>query len=280
VLTRLLAMLAAWAVTALLLWWPRLAGPARRKLALLSSGAGLLSLVLALSAEGFRESPTVAVFLLGTPYVMEKASASASLPYYVLTGVFLALGFLGLALGDREAGAIARHWLSSAIGLSLLVTALRFALEKVAAPPGLTYGVGVIWIAPVVGAYFMASLWPARQDLRAVVLPLVVYAYAVRGALALLMVAATRLHLGSHYDVTPLVLVRSPFTGRSYGFLPGSLEQLVGVALLPQLVFWPIYTVLAGVLGALVARLLLVAWSNPAVRVPPEAPRHAEALSD
>jgi len=43
---------------------------------------------------------------------------------------------------------------------------------------------------------------------------------------------------------------------------------------------WPIYTVLAGLLGAVVARLLLVAWSRPRMPVRPQVRSGAEALSD
>jgi hypothetical protein len=261
-LMRTLTMLFTWLATAVLLWWPRLAGPERRKLALLSSGAGLLALILAMGAEGFRESPTVAVFLLGTPYVTEKASASAGLPYYVLTGVFLTLGFVGLALGDPEARAIGRHWLLGAIGLGWLATALRFLLEKVAAPAAWTQAVGVTWMAPVAGAFFWMCLRSEGRGIKALLASLVAYAYAVRGAVALLMVVATSLRLGSHYDVSPLVLVYNPVTGRPYSFVAGSLEQIVNVSLIPQLVVWPIYTVLAGLLGALVARVIVLSASS------------------
>jgi hypothetical protein len=269
-LMRTLTMLCAMAATAVLLWWPRLAGAERRKLALISSGAGLVALILAMGAEGFRESPTVAVFLLGTPYVTEKASASASLPYYVLTGVFLALGFVGLALGDAEARALCRRWLLGAIGLGWLVTGLRFLLEKVAAPAAWTQGVGVTWMAPVVGAFFWVCLRAEGKGFRALLASLAVYAYAVRGLVALVAVVATSLRLGSHYDVSPLVLVYNPVTGRPYSFEAGSLEQVVNLAFLPQLVVWPIYTVLAGLLGAAVARI--IATSASGVERPSPAP--------
>jgi hypothetical protein len=268
-LNRTLVMVAAWLATAVLLGWPRLAGPERRKLALASSGIGLLALVLAMGAEGLRESPTVAVFLLGTPYVTEKAAASAGLPYYVLTGVFLALGFVGLALGDEQARAIARRWLTTAIAASWLVTAVRFLLEKVAAPPGWTQAVGVTWMAPVVGAFFALSLHGEGRGLRALVPALVAYAYAVRGAVAILMVVATRWHLGSHYDVSPLVLVYNPWTGEPYRFAAGSANQLLYVSLLPQLVVWPIYTVLAGLIGAGAVRLVRASWGGPPVSTAP-----------
>src|SRR5204863_395553 len=108
---------------------------------------------------GFRESPTVAVFLLGTPYVTERASASASLPYYVLTSVFLALGFAGLALGDREARAIGRRWMVTAVALAWLVTAARFLLEKAVAPV-----ITIAWGEPPLSPAPPAEVAPAGQD--------------------------------------------------------------------------------------------------------------------
>ena len=270
-LTLALNILVGGMVTTALLFWPRLAGPDRRRIALLTSGAGLLALVLAMGAEGFRESPTVAVFLLGTPYVTERASASASLPYYVLTGVCLALGFAGLALGDAEARAIGRRWLLTAVALSWLVTVVRFLLEKAAAPPSWTHAVGVAWLPLPVGAFFALNLRAEGKGFRALLKALVAYAFAVRGAVGALMVAATRLRLGSHYDVSQVLHVHNPLSGEVYSFEPGSLDQIVRLALLPQLLVWPIVTVLVGLLGAAVARVITIAWGEPPLSTAPPA---------
>ncbi len=267
-----LNILAGGIVTAVLLCWPRLAGPDRRRIALVSSGAGLLALILAMRAEGFRESPTLAVFLLGTPYVTERASASASLPYYLLTGVCLALGFTGLALGDAEARAIGRRWLATAVAVSWLVTAVRFLLEKAAAPASWTQAVGVAWMPLPVGAFFALNLRAEGKGFRSLLTALVTYAYAVRGVVAALMVAATRLRLGSHYDVSQVVLVHNPLSGEAYSFEAGSLDQIVRLAIVPQLLVWPLVTVLVGLLGAAVARVITIAWGEPPLSTaPPEA---------
>jgi len=267
-----IVLLGAWAVAGLLLAWPRLSGPGRRRLALLSSGAGVVSLILAMSAEGFRESPTMGTFLMGTSYVVAKTSASAGLPYYVLTGAFLLLGFAGLALGDGAASRLRRHPLSVAIGLSLLITALRFMLEKTAAPSLWTQGVGITGIAPVVGAYLALHFRAAGKGLRALLGALVAYAFAVRGAVAALMVVTTRWRLGSHYDVSSLTLVANPLNGEVYSFQPGSLQQILKVGILPQLLVWPVYTVVAGLLGAALALVVASAWSPPTKGLPAPAP--------
>ena len=260
---RVLGLLVVWAVSALLLWWGRLPGRWRRAAALLASAAGVVFLMLAMKSEGLRESQTVSVFLLGTPQVMATASAASSLSYYVLTGVCLLLGCAGLAAGDGLARALGERWMATAVGLSLGVTALRFTLEKVAAPASWTQAVGVTWLAPVVGAFFALSLRPEGKGWRAVAAALLVYGLAVRGAVAALMVAASLLHLGTHYDVTPMVLVQMPITERLYGFEPGSLSQVMSVAVVPQLVFWTVYTVIAGLVGARIALLLTPASGSP-----------------
>ncbi len=262
-LSQAVALLGAWAVSAVLLGWPHLPGPWRRRLALLSSGGAVVSLILAMSTEGFRESPTVAVFLLGRPYVLENTAASAGLPYYVLTGVLLFLGVAGLALGDDAARRLRRRPVAIAVALSLLITAVRFLLEKAAAPAGWTHAVGITWIAPMVGAYLALHFRAEKQSFRALLGALVLYAFAARGAVAALMVVATHWRLGSHYDVSPLTLVVNPMTGQAYSFASGSAEQIRNVAILPQLVVWPIYTVLAGLLGVALARIVMAAWGRP-----------------
>src|SRR5207247_731014 len=103
------------AVAAAILWWGRLPGPWRRALAVLTSGLGVLFLVGALRAEGHREAATMAVVVLGPAYVTEQASASASLPYYVLTGVCLLLGTAGFAVGDATARRLGSHWMATAV---------------------------------------------------------------------------------------------------------------------------------------------------------------------
>jgi hypothetical protein len=275
--TRLLSLLGTWALGSTLLWWPRLSGAWRRKLAVLSSTAGLLCLILAMNSEGFRESPTMAVFLVGAPYLTERASASASLPYYVLTAICLLLGVAGLGVGDELAQGLSRHWLATAVGLSVGITVLRFLLEKAAAPSSWTQVMGVTALAPVVGAYFAVCLRSEAKGFRALLGPLLVYAVSVRGAIATLMILATTRRLGSHYDISPLTIVRNPFTERLYGFEPGSLAQIVNVVMIPQLLIWPLYTLLTGLLGAW---LISLVWGSPRLPSVPPPVRVAPAEQD
>ena len=256
------SLAALWAVGTVLLCWPRFSGAWRRGLALAFGLAGLVFLVVALNTEGSRASPTVAVFLMGTHYVTATAQASASLPFYLLSGVCLLLGFAGLAVGDELAGRMARHYLAVAILWSLAITALRFALEKTAAPPVLSQLVGVTWLVPVVGAFFFLCARAEGGGLSSVLWRLVVYALAVRGGILLLMLVVTTRRLGSHYDISSLTLVRNPLTGQTHEFVSGSVAQFLSLAAVPQLVAWPIYTVFAGLMGAGLAAIIEASWKH------------------
>lgn len=255
-------VVAIWGVAAAMLWWSRLSGAWRRGLSVLASAAGLAFLLLAVNTEGQREARTV-TYLVGTPYETGMASASASLPFYLLTAVCLLLGTAGLAVGDELAELLSRRWLLTAILLSCGVTAVRFGLEKVAAPRSVTAAVGVTWLAPVAGAYFLASLRAEGKGWRELPKAILAYGLAVRGAVAGLMVVATVLRVGSHYDVSRLVHVRVPFGEHLYEFEPGSLRQVLELAVGPQLVLWTAYTMLAGLLGAWLYALAVKALPEP-----------------
>jgi hypothetical protein len=254
-----------WTAAALALNWGRLAGHRRRAVAMLTSLAGMAALVVALSAQGERETLTTGQFLLSGGYVTGHVSASASLRYYVVTAVCLLLGTAGLAVPDETAGRLRRHWVGTAIGLSLVITGLRFALEKVAAPMSWTHPVGITWLAPVVGAVFLRSARDEGKGFRAVLGGLFAYALASRGAVALLMVIASTWRLGSHYDLSRVTDVW--FWGNMHRFDPGTFRQIAYLGVLPQVTFWVAYTVVTGLLGAAVAAALLSARRGAAVGV-------------
>jgi len=247
-------LLAVWAAAAVLLWWGRLPGRWRRGLALAASGAGLVFLVMGLSTVGERETLTTSVFLLGPRYVTGKASASASIPYYVLTAISLLLGTAGLAVPDLVARRLSRHWMATAILLSLLVTVVRFALERAAAPPLWTWVAGVTALAPVVGAYFALNLREEGRGKTALARSLLVYGLTVRAWIAILYVVATTWQVGStHYNLSALVRVKDPVSGALRTYEAGSLSHLLNLVIFPQLLLWPLYTLVAGMVGAAVA---------------------------
>jgi hypothetical protein len=256
-----------WGAAAVLLWWGRLDGEWRRGIALASSAVGLIMLMLALNTEGQREAPTTAEFLLSGRYVTGHVSASASLPYYVITSVCLLLGTAGLVVPDQQARRLDGHWFAAAVLLSYAVTALRFALEKVAAPTSWTNAVGVTWLGPVVGAYFLMHLRERGQGMGALALRLLAYAAAVRVAITLLMVVATTYRLGSHYDLSGFTRVRVPITGAVNHFEPGSWWQIVFLGAVPQLTVYVAYTVVTGLIGAWLFEVAMSVRGQPHVPV-------------
>lgn len=260
----------AWAVVGpLFLWWSRFTPDRRRALGLTLSLTGMLFLVLALGSEGQRAAPTT-TFLIATPYVTAPALASASAASYVLTAVFLALGALGLGLSEPQAARLSERWFAIALVLAFGVVALRLVLEKAAAPPELSRLLGVTWLSPAVGAFFLVRLRSRGQGLGRALAWLLAWVLAARLMVVVFYALASVLRLGTHYDLTPLVQVEQPFTGRRFHFEPGSLDQLVSIGLLPQLLFWAPFSWLNGLVGALVASLVL-ARQGPATRS--QAPR-------
>ena len=260
---RALIVLLTWSAAAVILCWGRISAARRRWLALAVSAAAFGFLILALNTGGLREMPSTGGFLLGSRYVTGTVSASASLPYYVMTGLCLLLGTAALAMPEAWARAWSRRWLMVAIVLSLSVSLLRLILEIAAAPATWTWAAGITGLAPLVGAFFAVSLRAERGGWGRLAGSLLVYGLAVRAWVALLYVVATRWQLGSHYDLsTADVAVRNPLTGAVHQFQAGSLAQLVNLAIVPQLVFWPLYTLCAGLFGAGLATIAMWAWSR------------------
>jgi hypothetical protein len=139
------------------------------------------------------------------------------------------------------------------VAVAWLITAVRFLLEKSAAPEPLVQAMGVTWFAPVAGAYFATGLGPGRPGLKPLARALLAYAFLVRGLVAAVGIVATRLGLGTHYDVSALTSVPLALTGAVYTFAPGGWDQILWLTLLPQLVVWPAFTVVAGILGGALA---------------------------
>lgn len=279
-LTRVSTLLGLWAVSGALLWWGDLPARIHRVLALLFSAAGLVFLAVAFNTAGMREADTTAGYLIGPAIVTGKTWASASLPYYVMTGLCLLLGTIGLALPENAAQVLRRRWLAWAIGLSIAVTVVRLLLERAAAPPGLAWAFGITALAPLVGAFFGYRARAQGLGWRPIVSALAIYAIVVRGWVALLYSGATLARIGStHYDVSRVIRARNPLTDELHLFRPGSLEQVVTLVWVPQFAMWPLYTIAAGLLGAALVRFLLSLRPGPDVK-PVGAPVEMAPLQD
>jgi hypothetical protein len=246
----------AWALAVVLHWWPRLDAAWRIRVSVATSAAGIAFLVAAVQAEGLRESALTSVVLVGPATLTAIASASASLYYYVLTAACLLLGFTGLALGEPLSRWLAPRSLASSVAVAWMLTLVRFLLEKSAAPGLLVQAVGVTWLAPVAGAYLATRLPLGQAGGKPLLRVLLAYAFLVRGFVAVVGLAATQLGLGSHYDVSAVTSVPVALTGDVYHFAPGGWRQAFWLTLVPQLLVWPVFTVLAGWVGAKIAAVL------------------------
>ena len=255
--------IAIWATAGVLLAWGLLPARFRLALSLTVSGAGLVFLVLATSTEGFRETQSTTVFLVGPPQVTGLASASASLPYYVLTALCLLLGTLGVVASDAAVRLIARRFLAWAVAVSLLVIVVRFLLEKAAAPADWARAFGIFWLPPVVGAWLYIRGRAEGAGNRRLAAWLLAYALLVRGFVAAAYVVATRFRLGSHFDLSAITWAEGPW-GKVYHFEPGSFTQLLSLVFVPQLLVWPLFTMVAGLLGAAMVAAVLRAAKKTA----------------
>lgn len=242
-----------WAIAWLALEWPRMRPETRRWLALSCSAAGLVCLILALGAEGEAQADSRSVFLYGASYVTEHASAAASVTLYTLCAFWLLVGTTALGLPERWLRVLRQRPVLVAFLWSLAVTALRFALEKAAAPPPIARAAGVTWLPPIVGLH----LWLRRPGpgIAPLAARLYLYGLSTRAVVAAVVAAATLLGLGTHYDLSALTRVTDPVSGTELRFESGSAAQVLRLGIAPQLVFWPLYTVLAGLLGAGLAGL-------------------------
>ena len=108
----------------------------------------------------------------------------------------------------------------------------------------------------MVGAWFYLRGRAERAGVGRLAGWLLAYALLVRGFIAAVYVVATHFRLGSHFDLSSVTWAEGPW-GKVYHFEPGSFSQLMSLALVPQLVVWPLFTVIAGLLGAAMLAVVL-----------------------
>lgn len=134
--------------------------------------------------------------------------------------------------------------------ITLAVTGLRFTLEKAGAPSGLVFAVGISWLPPLFGIYFALRL----DDWKRLASTLTVYAFSARLPVVALMVAASYLHWGSHYDISRFTRIN---LSNGVWILPSnSFTQHLIIIYLPQLIAWTFYTVLTGLIAGGLTLLL------------------------
>lgn len=149
----------------------------------------------------------------------------------LIFGPYFALKLARAGEGPASAG--------KAIGFAVLGLILMFAGGFLAFAPKIVFPgkmvVGLLVMAA--GAALQLKSWPALAK------PLFAYGYAARIPVAIVMFFAIRGNWGTHYDALP------PEYSGPMSFWGKYLE----IALLPQLIFWVVYTViLCSLLGTIV----------------------------
>jgi len=148
-------------------------------------------------------------------------------------GIYFALKLVKQGQGPRS------PWRAVAIAALGALFALGMALQGykiIGGDPFLVTAV-FLWLPFALAAVLQFAGWPALCK------TLLAYAYSARVPVAILMFLALRAHWGTHYDAIPP-------TTTPVGFA----WIYLWLALLPQLVFWVGFTVLAGSLfGSLAA---------------------------
>jgi hypothetical protein len=127
--------------------------------------------------------------------------------------------------------------------IALAVTLLRFMLEKFAVSQSLAEVFGIGWLTVPFAIYFA---WRAHRW-RELFVNLVFFVWSARLPVVILMVFASYLHWGTHYDVSSLTQLDTQWGRLSYQ--PNSLRQHLHVIYLAQLVIMPVYSMAMGMLA-------------------------------
>ena len=125
---------------------------------------------------------------------------------------------------------------------ALCVTLLRFTLEKFSAPESLAEAVGIGWLTFPFAVYFA---WRALRW-RELFVNLALFILAARVPVVLLMVFASYLHWGTHYDVSGLTHLDTQWGRLNYQ--PNSFRQHLHIIYLAQLVIMPLYNLAIGMI--------------------------------
>ena len=122
--------------------------------------------------------------------------------------------------------------------VSNIVTILRLVLELLGFGHGTSPSQPTWWVSAsllifVFGIYFAYKLRDAERPYRRLALTLIAYAYTVRIPTAIIYGISGALHWDTHYS-------QYGPPGQDFGYIKGGL--------LPQLILWPILTLIGGML--------------------------------
>jgi hypothetical protein len=241
----LLLCFSAWtAIAWLALRWTDLPAAAQAWLGRLFLLAAVVSFGAAPFVSGTLSQP-MGPFIMGPNLhpaeTVERSLGTAALGVGLVCLVLYALARFGERLPWR-------HPVAKAAGLTLLVMLLRVFLEKLGLPLGLVTFFGIIWLIVPVAAYL--GIEAARAgSLGRFWAWMLGYTYGIRVFIVGVMLVATSLRLGTHYDNS--AATRFTAFGREVVLQPGTWVQYRTLIVLPQLVLWAGLTLLAGLVVGL-----------------------------
>jgi len=183
-------------------------------------------------------------------YAIDKLQTSFNSVANWLPLVLLAIGLLAyFVLARRRKADTVVHseppnfhlWKIPAL-FGLCVNLLRFTLEKFSAPEAVAEAVGVGWLTFPFAIYFA---WKALRW-RELLVNLSLFILAARVPVVVLMVFASYLHWGTHYDISSLTRLDTQWGRLNYQ--PNSFRQHLHIIYLAQLVIMPIYNLAIGMI--------------------------------
>jgi hypothetical protein len=127
--------------------------------------------------------------------------------------------------------------------IALGITSLRFTLEKLEVSQTVVDAVGIGWLTLPFAIYFALRVrrWAELFT------NLALYALAARIPVAILMILASYLHWGSHYDISSLTHLDTQWGRLNYE--ANSFRQHLHIIYLAQLVIMPIYGIITGMIA-------------------------------
>jgi hypothetical protein len=184
-------------------------------------------------------------------YAVDKLQATINSVASWLPLVVVAVGILiyfAVRRRNRE-GLIASNqpanfdiWKIPAL-IALAVTLLRFMLEEFAVSQSLAEVAGIGWLTVPFAIYFAlrANRW------RELFVNLALFVWSARLPVVILMVLASYLRWGTHYDISSLTHLDTQWGRLKYQ--PNSFRQHLHIIYLAQLVIMPLYSMATGMLA-------------------------------
>ncbi len=152
----------------------------------------------------------------------------------LLFGVYFGAKLTGAGEGPKSA---ARVIIMAVVGVAIVIGSTLL----IGGPPTTTTQFAVVFLSMIIAAVIQYPAWPKLFK------TLLAYAYAARIPVAIIMYFAIRGKWGTHYDVLP----NDQFVDS------GLWSTYLQIGLLPQMILWPAFTVIAGALFGGIASAII-----------------------